>query len=408
MIGDAGSAGLYLEIVYYITIDIYGYLLFFFFYIRVSSCILTNIDVRIQEGEIVGFIDPNGAGKSTTIKMLTGILQPDRGSVTVNGIVPGENRVQNALNIGVVFGQRSQLWWDIPVKDTLHLMKHMYHIPDRVYEENLVLYSEILGLKEFMNQPVRQLSLGQRMRADIACAILHGPKVLYLDEPTIGLDIFVKESVRKFVKEINEQKKTTVLLTTHDMTDIEKLCSRVMVIDKGTIIYEGSLENLKEKYGYHEAVEARGSWGAENIINITTLPTVFVEKAADKLLVHYDRYLVSVIGIHRNVSVFFTVLLSGTDQLLVGTDLDFGAVFERFYQSVFGKDDTGAAVSGFLVKYQQLHAFSIYLGAHYLGDHRLCDCVPACIYRIREFINYPISIYSTGIQVFLTIIVPYG
>ncbi len=247
-----------------------------------------DIDIQIREGEIVGVIGPNGAGKSTTIKMLTGILQPDRGKVTVDGIVPGENRIQNALNVGVVFGQRSQLWWDIPVKDTLHLMKHMYNIPEAVYRENLEMYSEILGLTDFLNQPVRQLSLGQRMRADIACAILHNPKVLYLDEPTIGLDIFVKEAVRKFVKEINEQKRTTVLLTTHDMTDIEKLCSRVMVIDKGKVIYEGSLECLKEKYGYRETMEAKGNWNMQTLQEIRNLPTVFVETAADKLLVHFD------------------------------------------------------------------------------------------------------------------------
>ena len=253
---------------------------------------VSSIDIQINEGEIVGFIGPNGAGKSTTIKMLTGILRPDRGSVTVNGIVPGENREQNALNIGAVFGQRSQLWWDIPVKDTLYLMKHMYRIPDEVFEENLSLYLEILGLKDFLNQPVRQLSLGQRMRADIACAILHNPRVLYLDEPTIGLDIFVKESVRKFIKEINEKRKTTVLLTTHDMTDIEKLCSRVMVIDKGAIIYDGSLENLKKKYGYHETIEARGRW-EKDITDIAALPSVYLETTADKLLVHYDNRVIN-------------------------------------------------------------------------------------------------------------------
>lgn len=247
-----------------------------------------SIDFRIDEGEIVGFIGPNGAGKSTTIKMLTGILQPDRGSVTINGINPGENRIDNTLNIGVVFGQRTQLWWDIPLKDTLHLMKYMYHIPEDIYQENLALYSEILGLKEFINLPVRQLSLGQRMRADIACAILHNPKILYLDEPTIGLDIFVKEAVRKFVREINEQKRTTVLLTTHDMTDIEKLCSRVMVIDKGRIIYEGALEQLKSKYGYQEIVEAKGNWERDLLNEIMLLPSVSVEQAEDKVLIHFD------------------------------------------------------------------------------------------------------------------------
>lgn len=247
-----------------------------------------NIDFQIEEGEIVGFIGPNGAGKSTTIKMLTGILQPDRGSVTVNGIAPGKNRLENTRNIGVVFGQRTQLWWDIPLKDTLHLMKYMYRIPEEIYQGNLALYSEILGLKDFIDLPVRQLSLGQRMRADIACAILHNPKILYLDEPTIGLDIFVKEAVRKFVREINEHKKTTVLLTTHDMTDIEKLCSRVMVIDKGRIIYDGSLEKLKSKYGYQEIVEAKGIWEVGLLNEVSLLPSVFIEKAEERLLIHFD------------------------------------------------------------------------------------------------------------------------
>ena len=247
-----------------------------------------NLDFIIHEGEIIGFIGPNGAGKSTTIKMLTGILKPDRGRVTVNGIEPGKNRMKNTADIGVVFGQRTQLWWDIPLKDTLHLMKYMYRIPEEVYQENLALYSEILGLTEFMNMPVRQLSLGQRMRADIACAILHNPKVLYLDEPTIGLDIFVKESVRKFVREINEQKKTTVLLTTHDMTDIEKLCSRVMVIDKGNIIYEGTLEQLKSRYGYQETIEAKGKWGNDCLREVMQLPSVSVDKSEDRIFIHFD------------------------------------------------------------------------------------------------------------------------
>lgn len=252
-----------------------------------------HLDLQIKEGEIIGFIGPNGAGKSTTIKMLTGILQPDRGEIMVNGINPGKERVKNAKNIGVVFGQRSQLWWDIPLIDTLHLMKHMYSIPDHVYQENLALYSEILGLKDFINQPVRQLSLGQRMRADIACAILHNPKVLYLDEPTIGLDIFAKEAVRKFVKEINEQKKTTVLLTTHDMTDIEKLCSRVMVIDKGAIIYEGSLEDIKNKYGFHETIEAKGKWNVDVLKEISEFPSVSTEQIGEKLLIHFDNRKIS-------------------------------------------------------------------------------------------------------------------
>lgn len=247
-----------------------------------------DINFEITEGEIVGYIGPNGAGKSTTIKMLTGILQPDRGEVIVNGIQPGKQRVDNAKNIGVVFGQRTQLWWDIPVKDTLHLMKYMYHIPEQTYQENLKLYSDILGLGEFMHLPVRQLSLGQRMRADIACAILHNPQILYLDEPTIGLDIFVKENVRSFIHEINQKKRTTVVLTTHDMSDIEKLCSRVMVIDKGRIIYDGSLLNLRAKYGHLESVEAKGVWDDAFQEEIKRLPSISVAQEENQIMIQYD------------------------------------------------------------------------------------------------------------------------
>lgn len=247
-----------------------------------------DVNFEIAEGEIVGYIGPNGAGKSTTIKMLTGILQPDRGQVFVNGIQPGKCRVDNAKNIGVVFGQRTQLWWDIPVKDTLHLMKHMYHIPEQTYQENLKLYSDILGLGEFMHLPVRQLSLGQRMRADIACAILHNPQILYLDEPTIGLDIFVKENVRGFIHEINQKKRTTVILTTHDMSDIEKLCSRVMVIDQGRIIYDGSLLDLREQYGHMESIEAKGVWDDVFLEEIKRLPSVSVTQEENQIMIQYD------------------------------------------------------------------------------------------------------------------------
>ena len=205
-----------------------------------------NISFNIDEGEIVGYIGPNGAGKSTTIKILVGILTPTFGQVEVKGIIPYNNRQENARNIGVVFGQRTQLWWDIPVSETLDLLRHMYKVPLDVYKKNLELFTDILGIDKFIHTPVRQLSLGQRMRADICAALLHNPPIVYLDEPTIGLDVVVKENIRTFIKEINRQRKTTVLLTTHDVSDIEKLCSRVMVIDKGQIMYDGSLELLKE------------------------------------------------------------------------------------------------------------------------------------------------------------------
>ena len=214
-----------------------------------------DISFEINDGEIVGYIGANGAGKSTTIKMMTGILTPTNGIVTVNGIVPYENREKNAKNIGVVFGQKTQLWWDLPISETFSLLKDIYDITDNDFEDRMRFFKEILGLDEFFLNPVRTLSLGQSMRADLAAALIHNPKVIYLDEPTIGLDVVVKESVRKAIKEINAKYGTTIILTTHDLNDIEELCSRIIIIDKGKKIYDGEIEGVKEKYGYLTTVE---------------------------------------------------------------------------------------------------------------------------------------------------------
>lgn len=186
---------------------------------------------------------------------MTGILTPTNGIVTVNGIVPYENREKNAKNIGVVFGQKTQLWWDLPISETFSLLKDIYDITDNDFEDRMRFFKEILGLDEFFLNPVRTLSLGQRMRADLAAALIHNPKVIYLDEPTIGLDVVVKESVRKAIKEINAKYGTTIILTTHDLNDIEELCSRIIIIDKGKKIYDGEIEGVKEKYGYLTTVE---------------------------------------------------------------------------------------------------------------------------------------------------------
>ena len=214
-----------------------------------------DISFEINDGEIVGYIGANGAGKSTTIKMMTGILTPTNGIVTVNGIVPYENREKNAKNIGVVFGQKTQLWWDLPISETFSLLKDIYDISDNDFEERMNFFKKVLGLEEFFLNPVRTLSLGQRMRADLAAALIHNPKVIYLDEPTIGLDVVVKESVRKAIKEINKKYGTTIILTTHDLNDIEELCNRIIIIDKGKKIYDGEIEGVKEKYGYLTTVE---------------------------------------------------------------------------------------------------------------------------------------------------------
>ncbi|MFE1246501.1 ATP-binding cassette domain-containing protein [Streptomyces sp. NPDC058735] len=204
------------------------------------------ISFRVERGEMVGYIGPNGAGKSTTIKMLTGILTPSAGRVRVAGIDPSRERTRLAHRIGVVFGQRTTLWWDLPLVDSYRLMHRMYRIPDARYRENLDRLVQLLDLGPLLDVPVRQLSLGQRMRGDIVAALLHDPEVLYLDEPTIGLDVVSKSKVRSFLRELNAEHGTTVLLTTHDLQDIEQLCSRVMVIDHGRLVYDGALAGLHE------------------------------------------------------------------------------------------------------------------------------------------------------------------
>ncbi|MCX5533290.1 ATP-binding cassette domain-containing protein [Streptomyces sp. NBC_00006] len=203
-----------------------------------------SLSFTVRRGEMVGYIGPNGAGKSTTIKMLTGILTPSGGRLRVAGIDPSRERSRLAHRMGVVFGQRTTLWWDLPLIDSYRLMRRMYRIEDGRYEENLARLVELLELDDLLDAPVRQLSLGQRMRGDIAAALLHDPEVLYLDEPTIGLDVVSKVKVRGFLRDLNADRGTTVLLTTHDLTDIEQLCRRVMVIDHGKLMYDGELEGL--------------------------------------------------------------------------------------------------------------------------------------------------------------------
>jgi len=207
-----------------------------------------DITFEISSGEMVGYIGPNGAGKSTSIKMLVGILTPTGGTISVGGLSPVKDRKANARQIGVVFGQKTQLWWDLPLRDSFLLLKDMYRVSNEVYNRNMKTFDEILELNDFLDTPVRQLSLGQRMRGDVAAALLHDPKLIFLDEPTIGIDILAKERLRKFIQEINSQKRTTVLLTTHDISDIERLCKRIMIINQGQVIYDGTLEELKQRF----------------------------------------------------------------------------------------------------------------------------------------------------------------
>ncbi|MED0656912.1 ABC transporter ATP-binding protein [Anoxybacillus ayderensis] len=208
-----------------------------------------DISFTVKQGEMVGYIGENGAGKSTTIKMLTGILTPTSGRVVVNGMNPHKERERFVQTIGVVFGQRSQLWWDIAVQESFRLLKKVYRVSDQDYNEHMDHVIETLDIGLLLDKPVRKLSLGQRMRCELAAALIHNPPLLFLDEPTIGLDVLVKLKIRQFLKEINEKYNTTILLTTHDMTDIEALCERVIMLDEGKIIYDGSLQRLKQNWG---------------------------------------------------------------------------------------------------------------------------------------------------------------
>lgn len=207
-----------------------------------------NLSFTIPTGEIVGFIGANGAGKSTTLKMLTGILTPDQGDIMINGLEMKKYHRQIVSKIGVVFGQRSQLCWDIPVMESFRLFKDMYHVPEAVYKENIEIFSDILNLSDFVQKPPRLLSLGQRMKADLAAALLHNPDVLFLDEPTIGIDVLAKTKIRDFIHTINRERNTTIILTTHDMSDIEDLCEKMIIIDKGKLLYSGTLNELKRTY----------------------------------------------------------------------------------------------------------------------------------------------------------------
>lgn len=208
-----------------------------------------GVTFEIESGEMVGYVGPNGAGKSTTVKMLTGILVPSSGRVRVLGLEPTRQRVDLARRIGVVFGQRTQLWWDLPLIESFELLRHIYRVPDDRFRRNLDVFTGVLELGSFLATPVRQLSLGQRMRGDLAAALLHDPEILFLDEPTIGLDVVAKARIREFLAEVNKQRGTTVLLTTHDMDDIERLCKRMLIIDHGRVIYDGDLETVRQRFG---------------------------------------------------------------------------------------------------------------------------------------------------------------
>lgn len=239
---------------------------------------VNDISFSIKKGEIVGFIGPNGAGKSTTIKMLSGILYPDEGDITINGCIPYKQRKQYVKNIGVVFGQKSQLHWELPLIDSFELMKYIYKIPQETYEENLHKFVELLDMESFLHQTVKQLSLGQKMRGDIVAALLHSPELVFFDEPTIGLDVVAKEKIREFIKYMNQTEQTTIIFTTHDMQDIEKVCERLIIIDEGKKIYDGKVDEIKTMYSHTKTIEILLEDGTKEVqtfdINKTTMHEV--------------------------------------------------------------------------------------------------------------------------------------
>lgn len=266
---------------------------------------VNNISFNIEEGELVGYIGENGAGKSTTIKMLTGLLTPTSGQVIVNGIIPTEKRIQNNKQIGAVFGQKTQLWWDLPVIESFRLIKKMYEIPEGEYRKNLKKFTEILDLEDLLEKQVKNLSLGQKMRCEIAATFLHNPKIVYLDEPTIGLDILVKENIRKFIKDINKEKKTTVILTTHDLKDIEEVCDRIILIDKGSIIYDGEKQQFKDTYGRYVIANLIINSKNDNIsknINLNNLE--ILEETENKLKIKFCHDEMTIIKIMNEISKY--------------------------------------------------------------------------------------------------------
>ena len=278
-----------------------------------------NISFNIEKGEIVGYIGPNGAGKSTTIKMLTGILKPDSGEIKVDGFNPFNDRVKYVKNIGVVFGQKSQLWWDIPVEDSFLLLKDIYKIKDKEYEKNKKELIELLNLKDILKTPVRQLSLGQRMRCEIAASLLHNPKILFLDEPTIGLDAISKMQVRKFIKEINKKKKVTIILTSHDMNDIEALTNRIIVIGHGKKLYDGSLNDIKKNFNKNKQVEIFFK-SLSNNLKIKDVEVIKKEK--NKVLLNVDMAKNTISNVIREYSKIceiedVNVLPSNIDDVII-------------------------------------------------------------------------------------------
>jgi ABC-2 type transport system ATP-binding protein len=288
----------------------------------VERVAVDDVSMSLEAGELVGYIGPNGAGKSTTIKMLTGILVPSSGEIEVAGLVPYRERKRNARNIGVVFGQRSQLYWDLPLIESFELLRAIYSVPRDRYAQNLKEFTDILEMDDFMRTPVRQLSLGQRMRGDFAAAMMHDPKVVYLDEPTIGLDAIAKEAIRTFIARINAERGTTVILTTHDLVDVERLCRRIVLIDDGKVVYDGPIDRIKEQYGTHRTLIVEFS---EHYPTIAIEGAEFEERTGDLVRLRFDRKTISADQLIRRVTERYSV----SDVSIEEPDLE--SIIRRIY-----------------------------------------------------------------------------
>ena len=275
---------------------------------------VNNISFKKNQGEIVGYLGENGAGKSTTIKMLSGLLTPTNGIIKVNGIVPYKNRIQNNFQIGAVFGQKTQLWWDLPVFESFKLIGNLYKMTQKDYEKNLNWIVEKLELKELLNKQVRNLSLGEKMKCEIAATFLHKPKVVYLDEPTIGLDVLVKENIRNFIKEYNKEFNTTIILTTHDVKDVEELCDRIILIDKGKIIYDGNINSFRSKYSNNDFLTIFKKETISFINKIKLDGIEVAEESKNYIKIKFNQDKISIIEIIEKFKKYYTILNVETNE----------------------------------------------------------------------------------------------
>ncbi len=286
-----------------------------------------DLSFEVPKGQILGFIGANGAGKSTTIKMLTGILKPTSGYCRINGKIPQDNRQDYVKDIGAVFGQRTQLWWDLALQETYAVLKEIYDVPEKDFRKRMDFLNEVLDLNEFIKDPVRTLSLGQRMRADIAASLLHNPKVLFLDEPTIGLDVSVKDNIRRAITQINQEEETTILLTTHDLSDIEQLCHRIIMIDKGQEIFDGTVPQMKQAFGKMKSLSFELKPGQEQVVSqFMGLPDITVERHELSLDIQYDSSRYQTADIIQKTMADFVV------RDLKMTDVDIEDIVRRFYR----------------------------------------------------------------------------